>query len=133
VPAVLEDGCFDARLKNSEEYRRLVKDILEEKKRGRPVFGSLKYLDTIYDFKQYDCYPMLTPHIYPDGSLFYPCQPLMTVAENLLEAGSYRIALARGIEKFGPLPMCTGKCHKACYIEPSNYLENPLLLIKERI
>jgi MoaA/NifB/PqqE/SkfB family radical SAM enzyme len=133
VPAVLEDGCFDARLKNSEEYRRLVKDILEAKKKGRPVFGSLKYLDTIYDFKQFDCYPTLTPHIYPDGSLFYPCQPLMTVAANLLDAGSYRKALALGTENFGPLPKCTGKCHKACYIEPSNYLKNPFLLIKERI
>jgi MoaA/NifB/PqqE/SkfB family radical SAM enzyme len=133
VPAVLADGSFDARLKKSAEYRGLVKDILEAKKRGFPVFGSLKYLDTIYDFKRFECYPTLTPHTYPDGSLFYPCQPLMMVAANLLNAGSYRKALALGKEKFGPLPMCTGKCHKACYIEPSNYLKNPLLLIKERI
>ena len=133
VPAVLEDGRFDSRLKNSEEYGRLIKDILEAKKKGRPVFGSFRYLDTIYDFKRFECYPTLTPHIYPDGSLFYPCQPLMMVAANLLDTGSYRKALARGIEKFGPLPMCAGKCHKACYIEPSNYIKNPFLLIKERI
>ncbi len=133
VPAELDNGGIDVRLINNEEYRRLIKDIIAAKKSGRPIFGSLKYLDTIYNFKRFDCYPTLTPHTYPDGSLFYPCQPMMKVAANLLETGSYEIALAQGINKYGTLPNCRDKCYKACYIEPSNIIKNPLLLIKENI
>lgn len=133
VPAVLEDGGIDPKLKHNDSYRQLVEDIIKEKKRGRPIFGSHSYLNTIYDFKPFDCYPTLTPHTYPDGGLFYPCQPMQKVSTNLLEIGSYSKALKMGFDKFGPLPMCRNKCYKACYIEPSIYTKHPFLLFKENL
>jgi hypothetical protein len=133
VPAELNDGGIDPRLKTSKEYRRLIEDMIEAKKEGWPIFGSLEYLNTIYDFKRFDCYPTLTPHTYPDGSLFYPCQPSMKVPVNLLDAGSYTKALKMGIKEFGPLPKCRDRCHKACYIEPSKFIKNPFLLLKEHL
>jgi len=131
VPAEMYDGRPDPRLESSEEYRQLIRDIARAKKQGKPVFGSLQYLSTIYDFKRFECFPMLTPHTYPNGDLFYPCQPMLKVAANLLEASSYNTAVKAGICKHGPLLKCGAKCHKACYIEPSALVRHPLLVFKE--
>jgi MoaA/NifB/PqqE/SkfB family radical SAM enzyme len=133
VPAELEDGKIDDLLQGNKEYQDFIDDILQYKKQGKPVFGTEKYYHIVREFKQFDCYPTLTPHIYPNGDLFYPCQPLGKIAANLLDTGSYRDALKIGISKFGNLPYCKNRCHKACYIEPSNYIKNPFMLIKELV
>ena len=133
VPAELEGGKINDRLLDNKEYQGLIRDIIKAKKEGKPVFGSKKYLETILDFNPFEGYPTLTPHIYPNGDLFYPCEPILKVGGNILEAGSYKAALIKGIEKFGPLPFCKNKCYKACYIEPSIFIKNPSLLIKEAI
>ncbi len=133
VPAELEGGEINDRLLNNKEYQGLIRDIIKAKREGKPVFGSKKYLETILNFNPFECYPTLTPHIYPNGDLFYPCEPILKVGGNILEAGSYKTALIKGIEKFGPLPFCKNKCYKACYIEPSIFIKNPSLLIKEAI
>ena len=133
VPAELEGGEINDHLLNNKEYQDLMRDILKAKKEGKPIFGSMKYLETILDFKPFECYPTLTPHVYPNGDLFYPCEPILKVGGNILEDGSYKTALIKGIEKFGPLPFCKNKCYKACYIEPSIFIKNPYLLIKEVI
>jgi MoaA/NifB/PqqE/SkfB family radical SAM enzyme len=131
VPAENLDGSINAKLQKSRKYRRLIEDIILEKKRGMPILGSLEYLYSILDFKQFDCYPTLSPHSYPDGSLLYPCQPMLKTAANILKAGSYQKALNIGLQKSGFLPMCKNKCFKACYIEPSVFMKNPMLLLKE--
>ncbi|UCD77185.1 MAG: hypothetical protein JSW26_17375, partial [Desulfobacterales bacterium] len=133
VPAELDGGKINDRLVNNKEYQDLIRDILKAKEAGKPVFGSKKYLETILDFKPFVCYPTLTPHIYPNGDLFYPCEPIQKVGGNLLEAGSYRIALIKAIERFGNLPFCKNKCYKACYVEPSIFVKNPYLILKEYI
>lgn len=131
VPAEMDDGSVNPGLKNNAEYQRLIREVISSKEQGRPVFGSKEFLDTIYDFKRFNCYPTLIPHVYPNGDLFYPCQPLLKVAANLLETGSYKKALDEGMKKYGPLPKCKDRCHKACYIEPAIFLENPALVFKE--
>jgi len=131
VPGELHGGRINPKLKGNKQYQELIKDVIKAKEQGLPVFNSLKYLETVHDFKRFDCYPTLTPHVYPQGELFYPCQPLKEVAANLLELGSYKKALAVGIKKFGNLPMCKDRCHKACYIEPSHFLKEPSLIFKE--
>ena len=133
VPAELEGGEINNRLFNNKEYQDLIRDIIQAKKDGKPVFGSKKYLETILHFNPFECYPTLTPHIYPNGDLFYPCEPLLKVGGNILAAGSYKTALISGMEKFGSLPFCKNKCYKACYIEPSIFIKNPSLLIEEAI
>ena len=133
VPAELESGKINDRLLNNREYQDLIRDVIKAKKEGKPVFGSKKFLETILCFNPFECYPTLTPHIYPNGDLFYPCEPILKVGGNILEAGSYKKALIRGIEKFGPLPFCKNKCYKTCYIEPSIFIKDPSLLIKEAI
>jgi MoaA/NifB/PqqE/SkfB family radical SAM enzyme len=131
VPAELEGGIINEELKNSNEYQQLLIDIIAAKKNNKPIFGSLSFLETIRKFKHFECFPTLTPHLYPNGDLFYPCEPLQKIAANLLEVGDYKKALKIGMEKFGNLPMCKNKCHKACYIEPSVLVKNPISVIRE--
>jgi len=131
VPAELSGGRPDPRLKTNYEYQSLIKDIIKAKNQGLPVFGSMNYLRTIYDFRSFECFAMLTPHTYPNGDLFYPCQPKLTVAANLLKKGSYKKALKQGIKSYGSFTKCGNRCHKACYIEPSSFVRHPTLIFKE--
>lgn len=133
VPAELEDGRINETLKNSGEYRLLLQDIIAAKKMNKPVFGSFPFLNTIRSYEPFDCFPTLTPHVYPNGDLFYPCEPAQKIAANLLEVGDYRKALRMGMEKHGPLPRCRNRCHKACYVEPSVLMKKPGTLLKEMI
>ncbi len=131
VPAELDDGGINYNLKNNLDYQKLIKEIISVKESGKPVFGTKRFLDTILDFKRFDCYPETIPHIYPNGDLMYPCQPLLKIGANLLEEGSYKKALKEGIRKHGLPPRCKDKCHKACYIEPPIFIKNPTLVLKE--
>jgi MoaA/NifB/PqqE/SkfB family radical SAM enzyme len=96
VPAELEDGQINQELQNSPEYQELINDLIKAKKKKKRIFGSTAFLKKIRTFERFDCYPTLTPHIYPNGDLFYPCQPLDTVAANLLKIGNYAKALQIG-------------------------------------
>ena len=132
VPAELTDRKIDPRLKNHQEYQNFVQEIIRAKKQGKPVFNSQRYLEVIRDFQQFDCYPTLTPHVYPNGDLFYPCKPMFHRAANLLKTKSYQQALKIGIEENNQALVCQdGICFKACYIEPPIFVKNPLLVIKE--
>jgi MoaA/NifB/PqqE/SkfB family radical SAM enzyme len=130
VPVHLDHGEPDKSLMDDENYRDLIRYIIKCKKKGLPVFGSFQYLDHILDFQSFHCYPTLTPHIYTRGELLYPCEPMQRVSANLLECGSYEEAYRQGREKYGRLPMCTGKCYKACYIEPSQFIQHPWLMFR---
>ncbi|MBT3324168.1 radical SAM protein [archaeon] len=124
VPAMV--GVYpDKDLLNSKAYRLFIDKIIAKKKNGNPVFNSYKYLQIIKNFKNFSCQPSLTPHVYPDGSLFYPCQ-LLKSKVNLLEIGDYDKAIQEGRRKFGGIPLCDNRCHLSCYIEPSLATKNPL-------
>jgi hypothetical protein len=43
--------------------------------------------------------------------VFYPCEPLHTVAGNLLRDGSLRKIFAIGKLKYGEIPPCQGVCY----------------------
>ena len=117
VPAEFCGGEINMDLKNNTNYKQLIKDILKEKKKNKLIFGSQKYLETIQNFNKFDCYPNLIPHIYPNGDLLYPCEPLQNHRINLLEIGSYKKVMEKCIKEYGKLPKCKNKCHKACYID----------------
>ncbi len=131
APAEMDGGGINPSLSNNKRYEQLIKEIMKFKKHGKRIFGSQKYFKTIFKFKRFECYPTLTPHIYPNGDLLYPCEPLSKVALNLLKIGSYKKALKIGVEKYESMPTCQYKCYKACYIEPSIYIKNPFLVFKE--
>src|SRR6266436_244159 len=59
----------------------------------------------------FECYPTMFPRVYPNGDVFYPCEPLHKVAGNLLRDGSLKKIFARGKKVYGDIPPCQGVCY----------------------
>jgi len=131
VPAELEYGYLDRELVDSPGYRDLITSIINCKKDGLPVFNSYSYLDQILNIRGFTCYPTLLPHVYPNGQLFYPCQPMRKVAGNILDFGSYDKCLREGIRKYGAVPECRDRCYIACYLESSMAMKRPLRYLRD--
>ena len=63
-------------LVTSPEYHAFIEKIIQLKKQGAPILGSLSYFRTLLKQTPYECYPTLVPRILPDGWLAYPCRPM---------------------------------------------------------
>lgn len=124
----------------SQEYQALVQTLIERKKRGAPIVGSLPYLETMRDLAPYDCYPLLAPRVMPDGGLAYPCRPLEKAqngqggrAANLLHAQNWTQVVAQSASAYGSPPRACASCFQQCYAEPSLMQTRPLTLLWETL
>ena len=124
----------------SDEYRDLLENIIDLKKRGAPILGSTAYLKTMLDLQPYACYPTLTPRILPGGWLLYPCRPMEKDegeqggrAVNLLEVSSWQSAWNIAQVTYGEAPAACGSCFQQCYAEPSLMQVKPLSFAWERL
>jgi MoaA/NifB/PqqE/SkfB family radical SAM enzyme len=100
-----------ALLKNPQ-YQALVDKIIERRRRGaQPINGTPKTIETLLRFGDFQCYPTMFPRVYPNGDVFYPCEPLRKVAGNLLRDGSLKKIFARGKSIYGDIPPCQGICY----------------------
>ena len=100
-----------ALLKNPA-YHALVDKIIERRRTGRqPINGTPRTIETLLRFKEFQCFPTMFPRVYPNGDVFYPCEPLRQVAGNLLRDGSLRKIFARGKNIHGDIPPCQGVCY----------------------
>lgn len=133
VPASVGEGSrfIDEKFINNNKYTAFIDELINNKKKSLPVFNSYSYLNKIKDFKDFKCLPTLVPHINPKGELFYPCEPFRKIAGNILQEGSYKATLKKGMQKHGPIPSCHKNCYKSCYIEPSQFIEKPGELMSE--
>jgi MoaA/NifB/PqqE/SkfB family radical SAM enzyme len=61
-------------------YRALVERILERKRAGHDVIGSVRMNERLLRSGPLDCRNTLKPHIDHDGSLFWPCKASVNVA-----------------------------------------------------
>jgi len=116
----------------SEEYRALIARLIERKRAGAPILGSMAYFEMLRDFDPYSCYPLLVPRVMADGGLAYPCRPIEREgtlqggrAVNLLEVASWAEALRRAVELYGDPPCTCGSCYQQCYIESSLMQAHP--------
>ncbi|MBA7686004.1 GTP 3',8-cyclase [subsurface metagenome] len=132
VPAELEYGYLDKALVSSSRYKDLIKFIIQCKKEGLPIFNSYPYLDQILNIRGFTCYPTLLPHVYPNGQLFYPCQPMRRIAGNIFDFDSYEKCLREGIREYGAVPKCKDRCYIACYVESSMAMKHPLRYLREK-
>jgi MoaA/NifB/PqqE/SkfB family radical SAM enzyme len=110
------DSLPDPTLLARPDYQRLARHIVELKRRGYPILGSADSIQTLLLGRKFPCYAMLTPHVYPNGDVFYPCQPLGKIGGNLLELGSIREAYREGEKKFGAWKECWRGCALNCYV-----------------
>jgi MoaA/NifB/PqqE/SkfB family radical SAM enzyme len=118
------DSLPDPTLLARPDYQRLVKHILDLKKRGYPILGSADSIETLLLGKKFPCYAMISPHVYPNGDVFYPCQPLSKIGGNLLELGSISAAYREGERKYGPWKECWRSCGLNCYVLTDSYIHH---------
>ncbi len=119
-------------------YKEIIKKILDRKKQGRTIFGSEVYYTSLLNFEPYDCLPTLTPRVYSNGDLAYPCRPLEKAgngqggrAVNLKNYSSWDGAWEAVLEKYGQPPRTCHSCFQQCYAEPSLMQTDPGALIHE--
>jgi MoaA/NifB/PqqE/SkfB family radical SAM enzyme len=122
----------------SDEYRTFIARLIELKKSGALILGSLPYLRLMMNFEPYPCYPLVAPRVMPDGTLAFPCRPIERSGNahgghgvNLLDAGNWAEALRRSIDLYGTPPLTCGSCYQQCYAEPSLMQARPFDLLRE--
>ena len=127
-------------LVTSPEYCAFVEKIIQLKKQGAPIFGSVSYFKTLIDQTPYECYPTLVPRIMPDGWLAYPCRPMEKAggeqggrAVNLLDVQTWDEAWRIATEKYGEVPTSCVSCFQQCYAEPSLMQAHPFEYLTERL
>ena len=122
----------------SDAYKAFLARLLDLKHRGAPILGSAAYLRVLHDMVPYTCYPTLMPHIMPNGDLVYPCRPIEKEKGshggrpcNLLHATSWKQAIEKAADAYGPPPRICTSCFQQCYAEPSLMQTRPLSLLRE--
>jgi MoaA/NifB/PqqE/SkfB family radical SAM enzyme len=99
-------------LLGNPRYQALVDKIIERRRKGvQPINGTPRTIETLLRFGSFECYPTMFPRVYPNGDVFYPCEPLHKVAGNLLRDGSLKKIFARGKKIYGDIPPCQGVCY----------------------
>jgi len=99
-------------LLQNPKYQALVDKIVERCRKGvQPINGTARTIETLLRFGDFQCYPTMFPRVYPNGDVFYPCEPLRKVAGNLLRDGSLKKIFARGKKIYGDIPPCQGICY----------------------
>ncbi len=113
-------------------FHKLVDEIIEGKRAGKPVSGSLPFLRRTRELVPYSCTPTAAPHVDWRGRLAYPCRELPNhIWVDLLEAGSYAAALREAERRWGAPPSNCSQCGERCYVELSTLVRHPTELAKE--
>ena len=109
----LKDKMPNLRLLTNPRYRQLVDRIVERRRQKlQPINGTPKLIRTLLEFGDFQCFPTMFPRVYPNGDVFYPCEPLKKIGGNLLREGSFTKVFARGKKLYGDIP----DCHAICYL-----------------
>jgi MoaA/NifB/PqqE/SkfB family radical SAM enzyme len=127
-------------LMTSAAYRAFIEKLIQLKKQGAPILGSISYFKTLLDQTPYECYPTLVPRILPDGWLAYPCRPMEKAggeqggrAVNLLNVRTWEQAWEIAREKYGEAPTSCVSCFQQCYVEPSLMQAHPFEYLSEKM
>jgi MoaA/NifB/PqqE/SkfB family radical SAM enzyme len=121
----LHEKLPNLRLKQNPRYQALVEKIIERRReRQQPINGTPKLLRTVLEFGDFKCFPTMFPRVYPNGDVFYPCEPLKKIAGNLLQEGSFKKVFARGRKLYGDIPDCRAICHLFGNVVSSYYVKD---------
>jgi MoaA/NifB/PqqE/SkfB family radical SAM enzyme len=121
----LHEKLPNLRLKQNPRYQALVEKIVAcRRERKQPINGTPKLLRTVLEFGDFKCFPTMFPRVYPNGDVFYPCEPLKKIAGNLLTDGSFKKVFARGRKLYGEIPDCRAICHLFGNVVSSYYVKD---------
>ncbi|MBI3666843.1 MAG: radical SAM protein [Acidobacteria bacterium] len=121
-----QDGLYpNYSLLHSPRYRAFVDRLVRLRaERKASINGSPRLLRTLLEFGEFHCYPTMFPRVYPNGDVFYPCEPLRKIAGNLLEEGSFEKIFERGRRLYGDIPTCRSICYLFGNVLSSYYVED---------
>jgi MoaA/NifB/PqqE/SkfB family radical SAM enzyme len=118
-------------LAGDPRYRAFYDRLIDEKRAGQHVHGTVPYLAAMRDLRHFRCRPFTMLCVAPEGRVFYPCLELGQLAESLLDEPDLHAIRRRAAARFGPQPRCDTRCHSACALGFSLLLEDPTQLAAE--
>jgi MoaA/NifB/PqqE/SkfB family radical SAM enzyme len=121
----------DAALVGNKKYEDLIQGIIAIKQEDSTVMDTCSYLSHIRFFLPFKCYPWLTPRIYPNGELLYPCPVLNYSTYNVLETGSWNKLEDTIMSVHAAHVDCNKQCFLPCYLEVSTLLSDVFTSLKE--
>ncbi|HEV2417631.1 MAG TPA: radical SAM protein [Terriglobia bacterium] len=120
-----KDKMPNLRLLENPRYLALAEKIIERRRSGeQPVNGTPKLLKTLLQFGDFQCFPTFFPRVYPNGDVFYPCEPLKKIGGNLFREGSFKKVFARGRKLYGEVPDCKAICYLFGNVVSSYYVND---------
>lgn len=123
--AAQNDKLPNLTLLRSARYQALVDKIIARRRaRAQAINGTPRSIETLLRFRDFKCYPTMFPRVYPNGDVFYPCEPLRKIAGNLLRDGSLGKIFARGRRMYGEIPPCRGICYLFGNVLSHYYVED---------
>ena len=121
----LDEKLPNLRLRQNPCYHALVEKIVQRRReRAQPINGTPKLIRTLLEFGDFQCFPTMFPRVYPNGDVFYPCEPLKRIGGNLLREGSFNKVFVRGRKLYGDIPDCHGICHLFANVLSSYYAKD---------
>jgi MoaA/NifB/PqqE/SkfB family radical SAM enzyme len=131
VSPALNGTKMDKNLQTSAQYQRCIDSIVDYKKNGLNVIGSIQYFDIIRGRSQFTCYPMLMPIIDPEGKVYLPCLEIANTMVSLFDyqdlnhlIGSFSKTQHTSVE-------CKDICQILCHAGLSTMLDNPMSAMYE--
>ena len=125
-------------LLTAQAYRDFVQHLIDRKRAGARILGSLAYFRMLVGFTPYACYPLLVPRVMPNGDLVYPCRPIELSGTtrggrpcNLLNVETWNEAICLALQAYDEPPQTCTSCFQQCFAEPSLLQARPLSLLRE--
>ena len=118
-------------LRRDPAYFELCARLAEDRRRGRPLAGSLGYYETLRDGGPHHCIPMANLTLDPQGRIFWPCGEIQHPGPSFLEGKPFGRMLEEARARWGPMPVCRDRCPFACRMLYSDILARPLRLPAE--
>ena len=121
------------KLIENDSYQRLLTFLIQEKKKGGKIFGSINYLQHMQAFKAFTCHPFSILAVNPSGDILYPCLEIGHHAGSILENESLHLLRHQAEQKYGPAPKCQDCCYSACALGFSLAIEHPWKEVSSRL
>jgi len=112
-------------LRRDPSYRKVTDRLVQLRRRGGPLLGSVAYHEGIRDLSPFDCVPMANLTVSPLGELFWPCGEIQHRGPSFVEGRPYREMVDEARRRFGPMPRCRDRCHFSCRLPLSTVIHGP--------
>lgn len=120
-PALVRDSV-------AERYRAAIDGLISAKRDTNAIMDIHPFLGHVRDLHRGPCFPWLTPRVYPDGRMHFPCSIESRCAPDIVQLGSWK--RVRQVLQRVPTA-CSRPCMLPCYLEASLLASHPTTLFQE--